>query len=483
MTGGTDIIMDKNDTNKTLLIVIIAIIALCGCLTVSCCAIAFYSFSRIDKESLSEFLSDDYDINGKDGSESVNNPVFYQEETDKNETDISDDSGLTETEMKIIQVTESTRGITAAEKLAPVYKTKEELRQPLTEQLSEVTDEELAEELGLFEILAFAPKGFDLRRFYIDLYTEQIAGFYDTEKNEMNLVKDISDYENALTLAHEYTHYLQYNNPDFDETLNYDDEFCKENGETCIIIDSLVEGDASLTENLIDAKNTIMKGQGTSSNITSADSSVYDSAPKFFQDSLLFPYVYGFDFVSYYYLQGGFEAVNDLFINLPQSIEQIIHPEKYLKDTPVNVTLEPFKSIISRDFNIIKDDIMNESDIMMLLGSAYNSDWQLSERQAKAGAEGWGGGSYIFANNEAGEPLFFSKIAWDSVAESEEAETVFRLYCDKRFGPQTSADSWTDTDGSSVYLIRDEDILYWMILPESYQSGDLTDLIRYGSAL
>ncbi len=478
--------MERNDSNKTLLIVIIAIIALCGCLTVSCCAIAFYSFSKIDKDTISEIITQNQDEQFTQDIESLFTPEPGAETDAKEGQTVTDEiipEGLTESELKIIQITESTRGITAKEKLAPVYKTEEELRQELTEQLAEVTDEELAEELGLYNMLGFAPKDFDLRQFYVDLYTEQIAGFYDTETNEMNLIKDISDYENAVTLAHEYTHYLQYNYPDFDETLNYDDDFCEENGETCLIVDALIEGDASLTENLIDVKDTILKDQRDTSGESSADSSVFESSPKFFQDTLLFPYVYGFDFVSYYYLKGGFDAVNDLYINLPQSIEQIMHPEKYLKDAPIEVTLEPFRSVITRSFEPVKEDVMNESDIMMLLGSGYNSDWQLSERQSAAGADGWGGGSYIYADDENGNQLFFAKIVWDSDKEAEEAETVFRLYCDKRFGEQTSTDAWTDTDNSSVYMIRNEDILYWMILPENFESGNLLDMIRNGSAL
>ncbi len=478
--------MEQKESNKTLLIVIIAIIVLCGCLVVSCCAVAFYTVSRLDKNRISELINQN-DINAdQTDKESFFNPEEKPVSESKEEQGPAENikaEGLTDDELKIIQITEAKRGISAEEKLAPTYKTEDELRQELTEQLSEVTDEELADELAMYNILAFAPKDFDLRNFYVDMYTEQIAGFYDPDKNEMILVKDVSDYENALTLSHEYTHYLQYNYPDFDEVLNYDDDFCDDNGETCLIIDALVEGDASLTENLIDVKNTLMKNQGNSSDQSSANSDVFEDAPKFFQDSLLFPYIYGFDFVTYYYLQGGFDAVNDLYINLPQSIEQIMHPEKYLKDLPVDVTLEPFRSIITEDFEPVQEDVMNESDIMMLLGSSYNSDWQLSERQAAAGADGWGGGSYLFADDEDGNALFFTKIVWDSEKEAEEAETVFRLYCDKRFGEPKTPDTWNDTDGSSVHLIRTDDILYWMILPGNFDSNKLLDLIQNGSAL
>lgn len=459
---------DNKESNKTLIIVIAAVAALCGCLFISCCAATFFAASRIGKTTIAEVL------------DTANIPVVEEEMAELQTEAVPE--GFTQEEIQIMRAAEKTRGLKSNEDLAIAYKTDDDLREYFMDGLKEVSDEELADELGLYEILAFAPKGFDLRQFYVDLYTEQTAGFYDPDENTMYLQTDASPYDNALTLAHEYTHYLQYNNPDFDETLNYDDSFCEENGETCIVIDAIIEGDASLTENLVDVKGTILKNNGDASDGTVPDSSVYDSAPKFFQDSLIFPYLYGFDFVAHYYLQGGFDAVNKLYTELPQSIEQIMHPEKYLNDAPIDVSLEPFKSMISRDFDIVREDTLNECDIMMLLGSAWNEEWQLSERQAKAGADGWGGGSFIYARSDE-KPLFFSKIVWDTEKDAEEAETTFRMYSEKRFGEQTGTDTWTDEDGSSVYLIRQNDILYWMILPDNFDHGNFVDLVRHGSIL
>lgn len=467
--------MEKNETNKTILIVVIAIIALCGCLTVSCCAVTFYTLSRVDKNKFSEIIS---------SAETV--PALipdFQDEPDTPEPETAEEpiEGLTADEQKIIQLTEETRGITAETKLAPVYKTADELRQDLIEQLEETTDEDLARELALYNILGFAPEDFDLRQFYVDLYTEQIAGFYDPDENAMYLITDIDPRENALTLAHEYTHYLQYNYEPFDKVLNYDDDFCEENGETCIIINSLIEGDASLTENLLDVEETVLQAPDEQT-ATASSSSVFDNAPKYFQDSLLFPYLYGFDFVAYHYLKGGFDAVNDLFINLPESVEQIMHPEKYLKDSPVTVTLEPFRSMIVKDFEPVQEDVLNEADIMEILGGGYDADWQLSERQAAAGAEGWGGGSYIFARKD-GKPLFFTKVIWDSEEDAKEAETTFRMYSEKRFGERAEDTFWQAEDGSVVYLIRQGDVLYWMILPDNFDADTLVETILHGSAL
>ena len=57
------------------------------------------------------------------------------------------------------------------------------------------------------------------------------------------------------------------------------------------------------------------------------------------------------------------------------------------------------------------------------------------------------------------------------------------MYSDKRFGNQIEEDLWQTADGSAVYLIRQGDVLYWMILPDNFDAATLVDTIRYGSAL
>ena len=118
----------------------------------------------------------------------------------------------------------------------------------------------------------------------------------------------------------------------------------------------------------------------------------------------------------------------------------------------------------------------------MTLSCGYDEAWQLSDRQAAVSAEGWGGGGFIFAEDDD-KPLFFAKIVWDSVDDAKEAETAFTLYSDKRFGKQTGELVWSGEDGAAVHLIRQDDVLYWMILPESFVAEDFLKLINTGSAL
>ena len=380
---------------------------------------------------------------------------------------------LSPDEKIIIETTEKVRGLSAEPRMAPIYKTEEELRNYLIAQVNNTSDEELRIDSALFIILGFIPEDFNLRQFYVDLYSEQIAGFYDSKTNEMHLVVNESSYDNALTLAHEYTHFLQYNTQAFKPVLHHDEDFCTDNVETCLILNALIEGDASLTETLINPDSLL--GERQNGRKTTRD--VFYAAPKYFQDSLLFPYKYGLDFVSYHYLKGGFSAVNDLYMNLPQSIEQIMHPEKYQKDLPADVSLEPFRTFIEKDFDIKRSNVLNESDIRLILGSGYKEEWQLSERQAEIAAAGWGGGSYIYAEKD-GKQLFFSKVLWDSVQDAEEAETIFELYSNKRFGEQTADKVWAGENGEKIYLFRQDDILYWMILPENFDRSAVVDIIQ-----
>ena len=435
----------------TRIILMWAIIIICDCLTVTCQA---WQEGQNDPSA---------------SSSSCKKPLDCIDEDE-----YASDGALSPEEAKIIDATEKLRGLSAENKFAPIYQTEDELRQYLIEQLKDSDDEDLKNELALYYILGFAPKDFDLRQFYVDMYTEQIAGFFDQKTNQMHLIENESSYDNALTLAHEYTHFLQYNNPNFPQTLKHDDDYCKNNPENCLVIDALIEGDATLTETLLNPQTIL--GNRQSSGKKSGN--VLYSAPKFFQDTLLFPYKYGFDFVSYHYLKGGFTAVNDLYMKPPQSIEQIMHPEKYPADAPVDVSVDSFRSlIVENGFEIKRETVLNESDIKLILCSGYKEEWQLSERQAEIAAAGWGGGSYIYAEKD-GKQLFFSKVLWDNVQDAEEAETIFELYSNKRFGEQTADKVWAGENGAEIYLIRQDDILFWMILPDNIDKSAFIDMIQ-----
>ena len=79
--------------------------------------------------------------------------------------------------------------------------------------------------------------------------------------------------------------------------------------------------------------------------------------------------------------------------------------------------------------------------------------------------------------------MFFSKIVWDDENEAKEAETLFAIYLDKRFGESDDNKIWKTEDQSASYLIRQNDVLYWMILPGNFDSENMINLLENGSIL
>lgn len=477
--------MDNKEKNTTLIIVIIAIILMIGCVLSICCAAGVFFLLRDDSSSLVNNLVEKEDafIEKIDPS-ATDNPSEPSEPAETETVAPSDENtdSLTAGQLKIIERCEKIRGLSSSEKMAPIYQTQDELRAYLTDELyAGVTEDEFNDEHDLYTILGFTPEDFDLEQFYLDLYTEQIAGFYDQDTNKMYLIKGGSEIENSLTLAHEYTHFLQFNTPEFAKTLKYDDSYCDEEGEMCVILEAITEGDATLTEYLLQAEKDLNLNQNDTSNETE-DSSIFDSAPKFFQDSMLFPYQYGFDFVSNQYMKGGFKSVNQLYLDPPASVEQIIHPEKYQKDEPTDVNIEPFVNLIGQNSELGYGNVLNEADLTWLFGSAYKEEWRLSEQQASSAAAGWDGGSFQFARCD-GKSLFFSKTVWDTKKDAQEAYQAYSQYSKLRFGDPQEGGYWVDEDGFRVDLIQQDDIVFWMITPDTFDAQPLLDLINGGSAL
>ena len=119
-------------------------------------------------------------------------------------------------------------GLSAKSEFTPVFKDKEELRQYLIDKMYEDSDkQDFVDEHDLLVLLGFIPNDLDLEKFYLDFYSEQIAGFYDDGSKEMFLIEGDTEKQNSLTLAHEFTHFLQFDNFDFEGALNYSDETCE----------------------------------------------------------------------------------------------------------------------------------------------------------------------------------------------------------------------------------------------------------------
>jgi hypothetical protein len=346
---------------------------------------------------------------------------------------------------------------------------------------ADYTEDDIQRDTLLYALLGVIEPDFDLYGFIIDLYSEQIAGFYDDETKEMVVVQggDFGGPE-RMTYAHEFTHLLQDQNYDFENGLKLNDELLDENMDRYAAIQSLVEGDAVMSEYLwyqdfaTDADN--MDVQQFSMEMVTP---IYDQAPPFIQNELLFPYQFGLDFVHSVYSAQGWEGVAALYENPPQSTEQILHPERYPDDLPITVTLEDNTSLLPFGWRKLHESTMGEEYLYLLLNGGVKDGYTDVSTVWEA-VKGWGGDRYqLYIHDDSGAVVFVLKIVWDSEQDAEEFSAAFQAYAANRWpeGSATGADQFSAMDAhfEQVSFSRKGAETTWMFTPDETTTSLLRD--------
>jgi len=364
------------------------------------------------------------------------------------------------------------RGLTLVEPVPRRMISPDELNEIVIEEFfADYTDEDAHKDVLILSLIGLLPPDFDLRGFYLDLYSEQISGFYDSEIEEIYIVKGTTfGGSEKLTYAHEFTHVLQDQNFQFDEGLNYNEAACQENSERCAAIQALIEGDASYTEILwFQTYATRSDYRDIIEAFENFSSPVFDKGPPFIQLDLLFPYEKGYTFVEYLFNEGGFDAVDAAYENPPVSTEQILHPERYPWDQPRSVDLPDFEELLAGEWYLYDQNVMGEWYTFLILGQAYDETYRLPEAQAEISAAGWGGDAYAFYLNETtDEVIFILDMVWDTVEDAEVFYASLSEYADARWNAVEEGLSgqrlWRGSEGS-VVVMQEGDRTLWIVAP------------------
>ncbi len=367
----------------------------------------------------------------------------------------------------------SIRGLEPTESTPRSLLTPEELRQHVTDDmLKDYTQEEARDDVIVLNAFGLLPAQYDLYNLYIELLSEQIAGFYDNEKKAMYVVQG-EDFlgPQRMTYAHEYVHALQDQVYDIEKGLNYSDEICEKESEHCAAVQALLEGDASLAEttwltnySTQEDKTEIMQFYAT------YQSPVYDSAPEFLKKDFLFPYQQGLEFVQALYDDGGWRAVDQAYQNLPDSTEQILHPENYPEDQPVNVTLSDLNTVLGEGWREVERGAMGEWYTQLILAAGWDEKARLAESKASEAAAGWGGDAYVvYYQDQTQSTVMVLSYEWDTAADASQFNNTFMEYASARFGDsQQSSDHafWQTPQGYTAIYHTDRRTT-WIFAPDA----------------
>ena len=180
-------------------------------------------------------------------------------------------------------------------------KTRNEVRAYLLQKL----DEELPPErmLGVeaaYRLFGLIPDSLALRSLLVDLYTEQVAGFYDPETATLYGVEGVDRSQLVLVMAHEMVHALQAQFTALDSLLHL-----KGDGDRLAAAQAILEGQANLVsiEMLVpDAATNAVFWETFLENLKTeqARMTVFSSAPRVVREGLLFPYITGAEFMRWW---------------------------------------------------------------------------------------------------------------------------------------------------------------------------------------
>ena len=328
------------------------------------------------------------------------------------------------------------------------------------------TPEEAQQDVDVLSALGLLETDFDLLQFYIDLYSEQIAGYFDSTTKEMYVIGDagFTGLE-RMTYAHEFTHVLQDQNYDLENGLKLNDDYCEIESEYCAAVSALVEGDATLTEQYWFLSDSTDQDKNDVSDFQSSyESPVYDSAPAYMKQDFLFPYQQGFTFVQALYGEDKWKSVDAAYANPPVSTEQILHPEKYPNEKPLTVDLPDLAGVLGEGWTEIDRGEIGEWYTSLVLDSGIDSAFQLDTSTAADAAAGWGGDGYVYYDDSNSDAFVFAWLStWDADAEADEFFAATKQYGTLRWGSPTFENEVKITWPEGVSMIKNGDQVLWLV--------------------
>jgi hypothetical protein len=276
-----------------------------------------------------------------------------------------------------------------------------------------------------YKLLGLLPDTLKLSDFFVKVLTEQIIGYYDPKTKVLYVVDGAPEEYVGLTIMHELVHALQdqYVNLDSLQRISGDDD-------RQAAIQAVIEGQATYEQMFLMAGgngNIAAQLPGgweqIRASIREAQTTqpIFASAPMVIQESLLFPYINGAEFVR------RFSAVRKdklAWDELPQSTEQVMHERAYYgvaptrpgpaqASTPVGPDLPSAVTFPSTAAKVDENNFGEFGTRLFIYQHGKNQD------AAIRAATGWDGDRYILLNAGGGKALVWATV-WDTAVDAAE---------------------------------------------------------------
>jgi hypothetical protein len=284
-------------------------------------------------------------------------------------------------------------------------RTRDQVREFLLQRMQEPEiKKQVANQEVMYKLLGLAPDTLHFSDLLVRLLTEQIIGYYDPKTKVLYVVQGSPADYSGITIMHELIHALQdqYTNLDSLQHIIGDDD-------RAAAAQAVIEGQATYEQLYImsgGGNNIAAQFPGGWDTMRQAirenmkTQPVFSSAPRALQESMLFPYINGADFVRRYKAHRGKGMP---FGDLPATTEALMHDDKFFdkKDVPSEITLPA----IPGTFEL---NNMGEFGTRVLL-YAHTRIEDLSIRASN----GWDGDRYALVKTPGGNAIVWVSV-WDA---------------------------------------------------------------------
>jgi hypothetical protein len=273
-------------------------------------------------------------------------------------------------------------------------------------------------------------------------------------------------------MAHELTHALQ----DQHFNLRRFEKWPKGDSDAELAAHALIEGDATLAMMYYALRRP--KSASVEASPPAADNSTMDQlnkAPRALRESLLFPYERGMNWAFQVHKRGGWNGLSQAFTKLPQSTEQIMHPDKYFAgEAPVKVEMPNLAAKLGAKWRRSDYDVHGEWSLYLVLDEYLKAD-----AEAKKAAAGWGGDCFALYEGAKPQEVMIAMLSvWDTEQDAREFFEAYARRTDLRYKTArsdvtTNLFEWQTMEGRVMLEHRGARVAILEGLPQKANAGDL----------
>jgi len=332
----------------------------------------------------------------------------------------------------------------------------------------DLDEEELAIDSAFFSMLGMLDPGTDLYTLLIDLYAEQVAGFYDGDAEEMVVPAAPEGFTplQRITVLHELVHALTDQHFDFND--EYEVLIDDGTGDDASAFQALIEGDATRSQFVYMEDMSPIEAVQAATEALSYDSSVLDSIPSWMQADLTFPYDQGLVFVDAIVSTGGLAAVDEAYQEPPATTEQILDVAKYNRnEQPRDL---PALTVELDGWDLYDEATLGEWGLRLVISDS------VLPGEATQAAAGWGNDTYRVFSRGDDVAMALSYIG-DSERDAEELANALIVHIRDSMdsGPAEESASGLLYRQGNVYSFIDriDDGIYWIVSTDKSAGEEL----------